>query len=180
MSKNVYRLKLCISFAIAHWAYSLAFCLCKCWSNICNHRHWCQMCDDASAPLLVPWIPCSLLCAWTKLLTIMLFWVQRYEKSHIPALGGSTSCIADGGIRHPLSYGPCSVLQYDDDMIILLRAELSDAAWLKEVLDLFYAATATGLKINFQKSTVTPSHPSSQLTAIFLGGRQPSSAVLEE
>jgi hypothetical protein len=84
--------------------------------------------------------------------------VQRYEKSHIPALVGSTSYIADGSIHHPLSDGPCSVLQYADDTIILLRAELSDASQLKEVLDLF--AATTGLKINFQKSTVTPLHVS--------------------
>jgi hypothetical protein len=43
-----------------------------------------------------------------------------------------------------------------DDTIILIQGELEDAAKLKQTLDLFSAAT--GLVINFSKSTVTPMH----------------------
>lgn len=63
---------------------------------------------------------------------------------------------ADGGIRHPLVDGPCPILQYADDTIILIRGVQEDAARLKQVLDTF--AAATGLVINFSKSTVTPMH----------------------
>lgn len=63
---------------------------------------------------------------------------------------------ADDGIRHPLMDGPCPVLQYADDTIILIRGVQEDAARLKQTLELF--AAATGLVINFSKSTVTPMH----------------------
>ena len=63
---------------------------------------------------------------------------------------------ADDNIRHPLMEGSCPVLQYADDMIILIRGDPGDAARLKHTLDLFSAAT--GLTNNFGKSTVTPMH----------------------
>ena len=63
----------------------------------------------------------------------------------------------DRGIRHPLAADhPCPVLQYADDTLILVKAELSSVQRLKNVLDSF--AAATGLKINFHKSTVVPMH----------------------
>lgn len=55
-------------------------------------------------------------------------------------------------IRHPLSDGPCAVLQYADDTIVVVRADADSARHLKRVLDTF--AAATGLAINFSKSTV--------------------------
>jgi hypothetical protein len=61
-----------------------------------------------------------------------------------------------GGIRHPLMEGPCPMFQYADDTIILVSGELEDVTRLKQVLDLFSAAT--GLAINFHKSTMTPMH----------------------
>ncbi|CAO2142968.1 unnamed protein product [Urochloa humidicola] len=62
-----------------------------------------------------------------------------------------------GGIRHPAAPDlPCPVLQYADDTLILVRAELRDLELLKEVLDQFSAAT--GLKINYDKSTIVPMH----------------------
>ena len=63
---------------------------------------------------------------------------------------------ADGGIRHPLMEGPCPVLQYAVDTIILVRGESEDAARPKQTLDMFSAAT--GLVINFNKSTIIPMH----------------------
>lgn len=63
---------------------------------------------------------------------------------------------ADGGIRHPLVQGPCPILQYADDTIILVRGCTEDATRLKQALQLF--SEATGLSINFSKSTVTPMH----------------------
>lgn len=58
------------------------------------------------------------------------------------------------GIRHPLVDQPCPMLQYADDTLLLIRAEIADVRWLRECLDLF--AQATGLKINFHKSKVVP------------------------
>ena len=63
----------------------------------------------------------------------------------------------DRGIWHPLAADhPCPVLQYADDTLILVKAELISVQRLKNVLDSF--AAATGLKINFHKSTVVPMH----------------------
>lgn len=62
----------------------------------------------------------------------------------------------DGGVRHPMADGLCPVLQYADDMIILVKAELGDITRLKNLLDMF--SLATGLAINYDKSTVTPLH----------------------
>uniref|UniRef100_A0A8R7V3Y6 Reverse transcriptase domain-containing protein n=1 Tax=Triticum urartu TaxID=4572 RepID=A0A8R7V3Y6_TRIUA len=54
----------------------------------------------------------------------------------------------DGGMAHPLVAGkPPLVLQYADDTLIVLRAELEAVRRLKSILDDFVAAT--GLVINF-------------------------------
>jgi hypothetical protein len=63
---------------------------------------------------------------------------------------------ADGGIEHPLMDGPCPILQYVYDTIILVRGNADDVVKLKVALDMFSAAI--GLVINFHKSTVTPMH----------------------
>ncbi|CAO2185858.1 unnamed protein product [Urochloa humidicola] len=70
------------------------------------------------------------------------------------------------GIRHPVSPElPCPVLQYADDTLILLRADHGDLQQLKEVLDSFSAAT--GLLINFDKSTMVPMHtPAATVTEL--------------
>jgi hypothetical protein len=47
-------------------------------------------------------------------------------------------------------------LQYADDTLIILEASVSTAARIKTVLDQF--ALATGLVINFDKSTMVPMH----------------------
>jgi hypothetical protein len=62
----------------------------------------------------------------------------------------------DGGIRHPMADGLCPGLQYADDTIILVKAELGDITRLKNLLDMF--SSATRLAINYDKSTVTPLH----------------------
>ncbi|KAF8672185.1 hypothetical protein HU200_049753 [Digitaria exilis] len=60
-------------------------------------------------------------------------------------------------LEHPLVSGvPCPVLQYADDTLILLRGNCSAASVLKRVLEDF--AQATGLTINFHKSTFIPLH----------------------
>lgn len=63
---------------------------------------------------------------------------------------------ANGLIRHPLLEESCPVLQYVDDTIILVKGNIEDAQCLKQTLNLFLEAT--GLTINFSKSTVTPLH----------------------
>jgi exonuclease III len=61
----------------------------------------------------------------------------------------------DGLLRHPvLEDQPCPVLQYADDTLIVIQGEVQQAKILKEILDDF--ANATGLKINFAKSTFVP------------------------
>ena len=61
-----------------------------------------------------------------------------------------------GTVRHPLVDGPCPVLQYADDTLIIARASTEDIIQLRSILDSFSAAT--GLKINYNKSTVVPMH----------------------
>lgn len=66
---------------------------------------------------------------------------------------------ADTGIRHPIVEGAgCPVLQYADDTLLLIRGDPTDAKRLKTALDQF--ALATGLKINYNKSTAVPIHMS--------------------
>ena len=63
----------------------------------------------------------------------------------------------NAGIRHPAGDNlPCPVLQYVDDTLVVLRSNLASASRLKEVLDAF--SVATGLKINYNKSTIVPMH----------------------
>lgn len=59
-------------------------------------------------------------------------------------------------IRHPLFDEACLVLQYVDDTLLVLRVDVNDVQHLKLCLDQF--AQASGLKINFHKSTVVPMH----------------------
>lgn len=62
---------------------------------------------------------------------------------------------AKGDLKHPFVDSlPCPVLQYVDDTLILLRGDVSSIASLKTVLDSF--SQATGLEINFHKSTFVP------------------------
>jgi hypothetical protein len=63
----------------------------------------------------------------------------------------------NGNIRHPAADGlPCPVLQYADDTLLLIKADVADVHALKGVLDLF--SSLTGLKINFNKSIIVPMH----------------------
>lgn len=60
-------------------------------------------------------------------------------------------------IRHPLAADrPCTVLQYADDTLIVARANESAMVRLKELLRSF--TRATGLDINYTKSTLVPMH----------------------
>ena len=64
---------------------------------------------------------------------------------------------SDGGVRHPiLEDGTCAVLQYADDTLVVCRGEIADVTRLRTLLDQF--ADATGLKINYSKSTAVPMH----------------------
>jgi hypothetical protein len=68
----------------------------------------------------------------------------------------------DTVLRHPLAANaPCPVLQYADDTLIILEASVPAAERLKKILDLF--ALATGLVINFTKSTMVPMHVSPEI-----------------
>ena len=51
---------------------------------------------------------------------------------------------------------PAVVLRYADDMLIIARADEDAAVLLRKILDQF--AAATGLIINFPKSTLVPVH----------------------
>jgi hypothetical protein len=58
-------------------------------------------------------------------------------------------------LLHPLVDDlPCPVIQYADDTLLILRAEHAQVRRLRGVLDLF--SQATGLQINFHKSTFVP------------------------
>lgn len=75
----------------------------------------------------------------------------------------------DDVLAHPLvDRGRPPVLQYADDTLILLRADVPSAARLKLILDQF--AAANGLVINFHKSTLVPMHVDavvlSEITAV--------------
>jgi hypothetical protein len=60
-------------------------------------------------------------------------------------------------LSHPLLNGePCQVLQYANDTLIIMRAGVCAAARLKHLLEVL--AEATGLVINFHKSTLVPMH----------------------
>jgi hypothetical protein len=48
------------------------------------------------------------------------------------------------------------MLQYADDTLIPLRGELGDVIRIRELLENF--SKATGLKINYSKSTTMPMH----------------------
>ena len=64
---------------------------------------------------------------------------------------------ASGLLHHPLDSSlPCPVLQYADDTLIILQASLEQLTHLKTILLEFSAAT--GLQINFHKSTFAPIH----------------------
>jgi hypothetical protein len=61
----------------------------------------------------------------------------------------------DEPLLHPIVDDlPCPVIQYADDTLLILRAEHSQVRRLREILDLF--SEATGLHINFHKSTFVP------------------------
>jgi hypothetical protein len=65
-------------------------------------------------------------------------------------------CLLEEGMRnHPIvSNLPCPIIQYVDDMLILLQGDPDQARLLKEILDTF--STTTELHINYDKSTFVP------------------------
>ena len=66
-----------------------------------------------------------------------------------------SSAAADGTFQHPITpNSPFPVLQYADDTLIILKADEAQLLALKETLQDFSAAT--GLHINFEKSTFLP------------------------
>ena len=58
---------------------------------------------------------------------------------------------------------PCPVLQYADDTLILVRGDVASMCTLKTILDDF--SLATGLYINFHKSTFVPMNVSDQVAS---------------
>lgn len=57
------------------------------------------------------------------------------------------------------------MLQYTDDTMIVLKGELAAVEELKSILDKF--SDATGLGINFSKSTLVPIHMDQQMLACY-------------
>lgn len=76
-----------------------------------------------------------------------------------------------GRLMHPIvDDAPPTVLQYADDTLILLRGDLASVTELKTILQDF--ASATGLVINYHKSTFVPMNLDPQVAhsmAITLG-----------
>jgi hypothetical protein len=63
----------------------------------------------------------------------------------------------DAALHHPLAPDrPCVVLQYADDTLIVARADDAAVLQLKALLCSF--TRATGLSINYTKSTLVPTH----------------------
>ncbi|CAN6226415.1 unnamed protein product [Urochloa humidicola] len=72
------------------------------------------------------------------------------------------------GIRHLAADDvACPVLQYADDTLIVVRAKERDLLLLKAVLDKFSAAT--GLRINYDKSTIVPMHTTPEEVEVLQG-----------
>lgn len=66
-----------------------------------------------------------------------------------------TGAMANGVFEHPIiASAPCPVLQYADDTLIILKADANQLIALKQTLQTF--SEATGLFINFDKSTFLP------------------------
>ena len=66
-----------------------------------------------------------------------------------------TNASANGEFQHPICPTmPCPILQYADDTLIILKADETQLTALKSTLQAFSAAT--GLHINFEKSTFLP------------------------
>uniref|UniRef100_A0A8I7B1C9 Reverse transcriptase domain-containing protein n=1 Tax=Hordeum vulgare subsp. vulgare TaxID=112509 RepID=A0A8I7B1C9_HORVV len=64
---------------------------------------------------------------------------------------------SNGLLSHPIDSNiPCPVLQYADDTLIILQADIEQLHTLKSILLQF--SNATGLVINFHKSTFAPIH----------------------
>ena len=60
-------------------------------------------------------------------------------------------------IRHPIDQtAGCAMFQYADDTLLVLKGDLGAVQKLKTILDLF--AAATGLTINYNKSSAVPIH----------------------
>ena len=60
-------------------------------------------------------------------------------------------------IKHPIDQSAsCAMFQYADDTLIVLKGDLRAVQKLKIILDLF--AAATGLTINYNKSSAVPIH----------------------
>jgi hypothetical protein len=67
-----------------------------------------------------------------------------------------------GSLTHPLNTTlPATVLQYADDTLIIARATPQAAQTLRRILDDF--ALATGLAINFHKTTFVPIHSTNNM-----------------
>lgn len=75
---------------------------------------------------------------------------------------------SDGSLCHPIDPKvPCPVLQYADDTLILLKGDTAGVARLKQLLDSF--SRATGLHINFHKSTFVPMNINYELVQSMAG-----------
>jgi len=63
---------------------------------------------------------------------------------------------ADSGVlEHPLvPHAPPPILQYADDTLLIVKADVDQLCLVKQILDSF--SEMTGLKINFEKSTMVP------------------------
>jgi hypothetical protein len=72
------------------------------------------------------------------------------------------ACV-NGLLHHPFIENlPCPVLQYANDTIIIVRSSEDVIRNLKVVLDSF--SMATGLQINYHKSTFAPIHVDPQFS----------------
>lgn len=64
---------------------------------------------------------------------------------------------SEGYLHHPIDDSlTCPVIQYADDTLLLIQGDIAAIQALKSILDSF--SRATGLTINFHKSTLVPMH----------------------
>lgn len=82
------------------------------------------------------------------------FPLPLHHRSRCLSSANLQECV-DSALEHPLlPRAPCPVLQYADDTLILVKGDMRAVQRLKQVLDSFSAAT--GLTINYHKSTFIP------------------------
>lgn len=119
------------------------------WSWWMNHLLQTERMDVLLNGVLGRWIQCKRGLRQGDPLSLYLFLIEADMLQRL--------ITRDGSIRHALDLDmSCPIIQYADDTLILLPADGTQLLTLKTLLDHF--ASATGLQINYYKSTFVPIH----------------------